>query len=262
MNILVLLAGIVDPNERLDASHLAAIRSGAGADVRRLSPFDEAALEQALQLRDRHAGTRISVVLFATDANQKLPQAVAAFRPDRIHRLNLAAGGLWDPRAAAACFRGLLSDSGEPPNVVLIGREFGDADNSVLPPFIAEACGWRFIGQVHAVRLEAGSLHLTRTRGGGLEEITAMPPVMVSMVNDRGIRLRHALLKNIMLTRRETVPVLAAGPTNEPADGLRLDGAELTPPVVRGAACRFLEGPVTQQAEALAAELAVRVRAL
>jgi electron transfer flavoprotein beta subunit len=262
MNILVLLAGIADPNERLGETHLAALSAGtepAGATLR-LSPFDEAALEQALQLRDRQPGTRIGVVLVATEAGQKLAQAVAAFRPDRIHRLDMPSGRLWDPRVATPQFRALLADAALPPDLVLIGREFGDADNSTLPPYIAETCGWAFVGQAHAIRFETGGLRVTRTRGGNVEEIDVAPPVLVSMVNDRGIRLRHPLLKNVMLSRREAVPVLPVGADDARPGDLRLDGAVLTPPVSRGAACRYLEGTVAQQAEALAVELASLAR--
>ena len=65
MNIAVLLAGIVDPKWPLQGLHLGAGGVVAGDDKLpgKLSPFDEAALETALKLRDADPDVNICAFL-------------------------------------------------------------------------------------------------------------------------------------------------------------------------------------------------------
>ncbi|MEJ1978727.1 MAG: hypothetical protein WDN49_24035 [Acetobacteraceae bacterium] len=154
--------------------------------------------------------------------------------------------------------RDQLAAEGLPaPDLVLMGREFGDCDNGALPPYLAEAGGWRFVGQVQQVRAEDGVLVMRRTRGSDEEAIRLAPPLFVSVVNDRGNRLRHPLMKNVILARRETWPVLD-GVTGAAEKGpLSARAAAAT---VRTAGCQWLEGSVDAQANALAEWLRVQVR--
>jgi electron transfer flavoprotein beta subunit len=262
MHVLVLLAGIVDPNVRLTESRIAALCAGANEDeTRKLSPFDEAALETALQLRSSTPGTQITAALFGTEGSDKLLRFAAALRPDHMVRLNCPSSQLWDAATAGAQVAALLSGlavAGLPaPDLVLIGREFGDCDNGMLPPYLAEAGGWPFVGQVQQMRAEAGVLVMRRTRGSDEEEIRLPPPLFVSIVNDRGNRLRHPLMKNVMLARRETWPVLDGALV---AGDRHLLSAAASTAAPRTAGCQWLEGTVDEQADALAGWLLVQGR--
>jgi electron transfer flavoprotein beta subunit len=254
MEILVLLSGIVDPNARLSDARIDRLSLGeeSGDETRRLSPFDEAALETALQWRDLDAATRITAAVVGTRACDKLTQAVAAFRPNLTVRIDIASTLFWDPAAAVAALGALFCGHGIPrPDLVLIGREFGDCDNGVLPGYLAEAVGWRFVGQVQQIRPEGDRLRLTRSRGGAEEQIALAPPLMASMVNDRGNRLRHPLMKNVILAKRDPVqalpPAMSAGHATA-----RLVHAGPAPARKRRAECQWLRGTADEQADALA----------
>lgn len=262
MQVLVLLAGIVDPNVRLAEGRIGSLCAGAEEEEpRKLSPFDEAALETALQLRDHGPGTQITAVLFGGAGSDKLLRFVAALRPDRVFRLDCPTATLWSAAAAAsqvAALRGRLAAEGLPlPDLVLMGREFGDCDNGALPPYLAEAGGWRFVGQVQQMRAEDGVLVMRRTRGSDEEEIHLTPPLFVSVVNDRGNRLRHPLMKNVILARRETWPILDGAALVAESELL---SARTATGAVRTAGCQWLEGSVDAQADALAEWLRVQVR--
>jgi electron transfer flavoprotein beta subunit len=266
MEILVLLAGIIDPNARLTDARIGRLSRGeeAGDETRRLSPFDEAALETALQLRDLDAGTRITAVVVGTKACDRLTQAVAAFRPNLAARLDIASSAFADPAAAVAPLGGLSCgqpEDGIPrPDLVLIGREFGDCDNGALPAYLAEATGRRFVAQVQQIRSEGDRLRLTRTRGGEEEQILLAPPLIASMVNDRGNRLRYPLMKNVILAKREPVRVLAPERDGERI-AARLAYAGAAPVLERRTACQWLHGTVDEQADALATLLRVEMGA-
>jgi electron transfer flavoprotein beta subunit len=257
MEILALLAGIVDPNARLTDARIGRLSFGdeTGDETRRLSPFDEAVLETALQLRDLDAATRITAVVVGTKACDRLTHAVAAFRPNLAMRIDIASSAFADPAAAVVPLGGLLCgqpEDGIPhPDLVLIGREFGDCDNGALPAYVAEATGLRFVAQIQQIRPEGDRLRLTRTRGGEEEYILLAPPLMASMVNDRGNRLRHPLMKNVILAKREPVRVLASARGDE-RTAIRLARAGSAPLLERRTSCRWLQGTVDEQADALA----------
>jgi electron transfer flavoprotein beta subunit len=254
VNVLVLLAGIVDPNHRLGRDHIAtqAGRVDPEADPRKLSPFDEAALEQALQLRDRREATRVSVALFGTASSHKLAQFVAALRPDQICRVDMASSSLWDAPAARTMVRSLLAAQEAVPDLVLTGREFGDCDNGVFPAWIAQSQDWAFVGNASALHIDGNTLVATRTRGSNLETIRIGSPALVSMVNGRKLRLRYPLLKNVMQARRESIATLPGHDQTPAAGSMRLGSAGLAPSLARESVCRMLVGSTENQAEELA----------
>lgn len=253
MRILVLLAGIMDTNWRLEEGRMQAVADGdeAGLEPRRLSPFDEAALETALQLRDAVPAAHVTVAVLGAKGSDKVVRTAAAFRPARALRVDTPSALCWDPTVAATAVDAVLAAAGGA-DIVLLGREFGDCDNGAVPSYVAERCGWPFFGRAHRVQVEEGCVRLFRSCVGDEEQAVLRPPLMVSVVNDRGNRLRHPLMKNVILARREGVDVLAVA---LPAERKTLALAGPTPLVPRSQACRMLEGSVDSQAAELAALL-------
>lgn len=249
MQVVVLLASVVDPKWRL-----ARLGFRAGTELpdesglpRRLSPFDEAALETALKLRDTDPAVRVTAVLPGDAAGDALLRAVMAFRPHRAFRLDTSAVPLWDPSVATQVLAAGVDLATEAPGLMLMGREFGDADDGVLPPLLAETRGWTFWGQAHAVTLVEGGFRAQRMRGQREESVLLPSPALVSLTNDRGNRLRHPLMKNVVLAKREPVEVLAVSAPDLP-HRLHAVSLAVVPPPQRGAgACRLLSGPLEAQ---------------
>jgi len=250
LNVLVLAAGIADPKWPLSKLEIA----NDGATVRDalpriLSPFDEAALEIALKLRDADPATRVAVALFDVSDSDALARSVGALRPDALRRIDARAVALWDAAGSASFFRDLLS--ADPTlDLVLIGREFGDLDDGVLPPCIAEKLGWRFAALIQQVSAMEGRLELMRERGRVRESFEIVPPMIASVTNDRKNRLRHPLLKNLMLAKRSTFPLEKLQTTHNDLQ-LTLRAAIPAPTKMRATACRLLDGPVEGQAAQL-----------
>lgn len=245
MNLVVLIAGIADP--KLPLAIAPDRRSLEGERI--ASPFDEAAVETALRIRDSLPSATVSIVVAGETGSQGLIRKFAAFRPDRIIRLEMAVP-CWGARRAArhlaAAVDGLGSD------VVLVGREFGDADDGAVPPALAEELGRPYFGLCQGVRTTQGMV-LFREIDRFEESITVESPIVVSVTNDRGNRLRHPLMKNIMMARTAPFEAVASAidrPANE--NGLSIAPVEAQR---RVAARRILSGPMETQVTQLAAFL-------
>lgn len=137
----------------------------------------------------------------------------------------------------------------------MIGREFGDCDDGALPPYLAEALNWRFVGLAQEIARDNGALKFRRGRGDVDEWLRLPVPVVASVTNDKSNRLRRPLLKNVMAAKRETFSVIAP-PQPDAAPRLAPSALKLQESTRRlGASCRMLTGSVASQVAELATYL-------
>jgi len=249
VNVVVLLAGIVDPKSPLQALCLGADGGVAGDDKlpRVLSPFDEAALETALQLRDADPAVKITAFLLGGPQCEQLLRVVAAFRLDRVFGADYRPAHRWDVSQLARTLKDALDATEARPELLLIGREFGDCDDGALPPYLAEAWGWRFAGLAQEVARKDNKLMFLRGRGEVDEWLTLPAPAIASVTNDKSNRLRHPLLKNVIAAKSATFTVISPP---DPAAPPRLSPSAvkvLGPTLRQGSGCRMLASPVENQ---------------
>lgn len=263
MHVAVLLCGVADPRRPL-----ARPATGNWLDLIatpttpfKLSPFDEAALEVALKLRDRDPSVRVTALITDGAGDVALMRTVASFRPDFVAGIpppaEMRADPDWLSHAIPAALNGIAAPS---VGLWLIGREQGDLDDGVAPAFIAERWGLPFVGLALAVQRAGNAWQCDRIFGNQVQTIRVPGPLVASVTNDRGNRLRHPLMKNVALARQQKIDILrpdeaatraatsravvgrARRVALEPLEsGRRTD----TP-------CRMLEGSIADQAQALA----------
>lgn len=252
MNILVLLAGVADirfPLHSISLNSQATLEE-QGSPRRVLSPFDEAALEVALKLRDACATTQIDVLLLDGANSENLMRLVAAFRPDSLQCLELKPFQLWDARQTAAQIAGLIERDYCRHELVLVGREMGDMDEGSIAVLLARRLGRLQFAMTQFGQWQAEQLWLMRERGTCEEWLRVDQPLLASVTNDRRNKLRHPLMKNVMQAKRMTFPhVVASAPMRA---GMTLSQLQAAPVIPRLGQCRLLSGDVGQQAKALA----------
>jgi len=254
MRILLLLAGVTDirfPLHALAINEQGLIEEGDKAR-RILSPFDEAALEIALKLRDTRDNVQVDVLLLGGTNNEALLRTVAALRPDSVRRLDLQPACLWDAQFTARQIADLLAAEATP-DLLLIGREFGDLDEGSIAVMLAQRLGYSLFALTQHAVWQGDTLCLLRERGTSEESLRVSGPLLASVTNDRRNKLRHPLMKNVFEAKRMTFAAVTAGTGG--GTGLPLISLEAERVVERGGTCQLLEGGIAQQAEALAAYL-------
>jgi electron transfer flavoprotein beta subunit len=261
MHIGVLLAGVADYKRPLGKP-----TSGVWRDLLthattpfKLSPFDESALEVGLKLRDRHPNASLSVIVTDGSQDVALLRTVAAYRPSSLVGLLPNGTQRGDPAWLAHKVPEILKTQAHcmtDVNVWLIGREHGDLDDGVIPPYLAEAWRLNFVGL--ALQVQAKDLSLLECRRSGLvqeEAIVCPTPALISVSNDRSNRLRHPLMKNLVLAKQQLFTVVR---DTEHSIAHADQGAVLVdamPPDSSRSnkeACTLLTGTVQEQAFALA----------
>jgi electron transfer flavoprotein beta subunit len=248
VKILLIVSAIDDPKWRF----------GTGAP-RIFSPFDQSAVEVSLKLRDRDPATQINIVVVGAVRDDALARSLLAFRPNRIWRAqDTEDAAPWDIAAQARRFHLLIGtlfkDEGLPDHLVL-GRQFGDYDDGAFPSLLAGLFNRDVIGLIQGLEAREGRLFALREKPGLEQRITINEPSVMSVTNDRSNRLRHPLMKNVMNSKRETLPTVSleltpaasiAGPF---AASLSLLECAAPPRIARATACRMLSGSADQQAE-------------
>ncbi|MBS0284339.1 MAG: electron transfer flavoprotein subunit beta [Proteobacteria bacterium] len=241
MNVLVFVAGVLDPKWPIAPDG----RNVPARDASRLimSPFDEAALEIALEIRDGLPDTKVRALVAGGAEAERLARSIAAFNMSDV--AIFAVDALWDQGATARSIADEIGDA----DLILIGREFGDCDDGLVAPMLAALLGFAFFGRVQSV-IVADTVELLREAGGCEERLVADRPILASVTNDRRTRLRKPLMKNVMIARQASI-ARRDPPAGRQAD-LELCGASMLSGARARVSCQLLAGTSTEQAEQLA----------
>ncbi|MER1966468.1 hypothetical protein [Castellaniella sp. GW247-6E4] len=258
MHVAVLLAGVADPKKPLPTPASGDWRDlpAATALAYKLSPFDEAALEIGLKLRDQGAAASITVLVTDGVRDLALMRAVAALKPDRMVGLCPPASQRGNPAWLAHHAADLLREGGQEPGLILIGREHGDLDDGMTPPYLAEA--WQLPYAHLALQVQAdpeGGWTLLRSRTGQDETLHLPAPALASISNDKSNRLRHPLMKNVLQAKQQKFDIVEPAPDVAATASVLADAGPAQTSARGSQACRMLTGTVEEQAAALAAYL-------
>lgn len=244
MKIIVLIAGVQDPKWAI--SPTGGNLPEAQADRQIMSPFDEAALEMALRLRDADPDSDLHVFVTGGEAGGKIARAVAAFKPTEVSTVQLDT--LWNQATVAKTLAKICADC----DLVLIGREFGDLDDGLVAPMIARLLDAGFFGRAQVVDAK-GTARLMRENGGFEEWCTLSGQLVASVTNDRRTRLRKPLMKNVMLARHMVIG--RTNVTESASAGIRIVHVSERTASRAATACHMIEGTNEQKAQALASFL-------
>jgi electron transfer flavoprotein beta subunit len=247
MQVAVFISGVADPKWPLPSSFDLPALAAHAAQRAALSPFDEAAIEIALKLRDADPATTIVAMVAGDEA---MTRKVAGWRPDAIHRLDLSAVPRWDGVAVGKALAQALAQAAPDADVVLVGREFGDLDDGSAPPALAHAAGLALVSLALAIDKRADGWWALRQGLTGLERMQLPQRAVLSATNDPGNRLRHPLMKNVMAAKKAPLGLLQ--PAAPEGAGVQSEGVHPAEAPVRNTSCQMLQGSLEDKARQLA----------
>ena len=216
-----------------------------------ISPYDEYAIELALERKDADPSTVVSVVTVGpARARDALRQALAmgcddatlVTAPEDLPGLDVA-------KALAAVVKEAK------PDVVLCGKQASDDDQSLVGPALAEALGWPHVGMLTKIEIAAGGIELWREAEGGHEVWKATPPV-VGLVHKSEKEPRYPSLPGIMKAKKKEIPETTLERLGIASTAPRIEVVMMEMPPQRGGGKIFkLDGDAKGVAEQLAKAL-------
>ncbi|GDX80752.1 electron transfer flavoprotein subunit beta [Deltaproteobacteria bacterium] len=170
-----------------------------------INPYDEYALEEALQLKAAGKATEvITFTLGGADADPRIRDGLAR-GADRAVRIDDPALAGSDALGVARALAAALKAEGV--GLVLAGRQAVDGDGSAVPAMIAELLGCAQVSWVDKLTIEGESFTAQRAAGGGVREVvTGSLPAVVT--TDKGLNTpRYATLPGIMKAKAKPIAV-------------------------------------------------------
>ena len=165
-----------------------------------INPFDEVAIEEALRIKEKLAGTEVVLLSIGQKAAQEQLRTGLAMGADRA--ILVLADRPLEPLTVARVIHKLAGT--EKPDLILLGKQAIDDDSNCVGQMLAELLGWPQATFASKVEIEPDqkSARVTREVDGGLETVAIPLPAVVTA----DLRLnepRYASLPGIMKARKK-----------------------------------------------------------
>ncbi len=167
-----------------------------------ISPHDESALEQALQIRDRCQGRVTAVALGPARVKQALREALAMGADEALH-LPCDAMPADAAVTAAALAQALAPRTFD---LILTGEQSIDQAGSQVPQRLAVALGWPCVTAVEGLEVDGNSVNAERPREQAEETVRFELPAVVG-INRRIGEPRYPSFRGIMKAKRKPIGV-------------------------------------------------------
>jgi electron transfer flavoprotein beta subunit len=245
MHAIVLLKQILDwelpPGRfRIDPERK---RPAEGLGPTLMGPFEQNALELALQLRDAGCVEKITALVVGRDDSVDSLRKALALRCDEAVLVEADTDGL-DPSQTAELLVAAVGRL-EPADLVLAGRQAGDWDHGQVGYLVAERLVRPVVGLVFRAEPSDGRLLVWRSGNAGVERLAVRPPAVLTVTSHTALRLRMGSVVDRMAANKKPVTRLTPDELGLPAERLaaarRLELAEVWVPEVERR-CELLDG--------------------
>jgi electron transfer flavoprotein beta subunit len=215
---------------------------------------DAFALEEALRLREQHAGEVVVCSAGPARVQQVLREALArgADRAIHVEGDRLAAA---DAAVVAEALVPALAD--ERFDLVLTGLQSDDQGHAQMGVILAERLGIPHSTIIVEVQVEGGALRVKRELEGGWFQWIAMPLPALLTIQSGINQLRYATLKGIMAAKKKEIRRVPMPAGLEPTQQI----VALAPPA-RARQTQMIAGPPAEAARELVRRLREEARVL
>ncbi len=195
-----------------------------------VSPYDEFAVEEALRIKEKRAGSEVVAVSLGPDRVKEALRSCLAMGCDRAIHLNDPAWGEADTLTTARALAAVVAQ--ESPQLVLCGRQAIDDDMGAVTAQLAEVLGWPCAYWImeETVDEDGKTVRAARQVEGGLEIFDLPLPAILGA--QKGLNEpRYPTLKGIMGAKKKEIRDVKAsdlGLTAEPSQ-LRTVALEALP---------------------------------
>ena len=252
MKIVVTVKLVPDPNaeKKIDVGTKRLVRTGVETV---LNPYDEYALEAALQLKEKIGGdTTVTVFAMAPESlKETLRKALAMGADDAVLLADAGLEGS-DVWATSYAMSHALKKIGF--DLLIVGGLSDDGSTGATPGAVSEYLQLPLITNVRKAEVADGKLKLERETDTGYQDVVAPMPCVMTTALTFG-EPRYASLKGIMGAKKKTISPLAVGDLalEQPvgAAGSKTELLSFAPPPVRG------KGQVVEAADGAAGAQAI-----
>jgi electron transfer flavoprotein beta subunit len=261
MNIIVCVKEIADPEAPADSFRLDTARNELLASPKVpkvLNPFDEQAVEAALQIKDK-MGARVTALALGKVLDRVVVKKPLFMGADEVILLEDAAFAGGDSWSIAHTLAAAIKKIGNY-DLILFGRQAADWNAGQTGSGVAELLGLPCITIARKIEIMDGKVKVERVTSTGYEVVETVLPAVITVSNELG-QARYPAIQNIKIANKIDPAVwklsdLGIDPSTAGSNGRRLKLLRLFQPVYEGK-CEIMEGETVQE---MAENLALTLR--
>ncbi len=236
MKIVVTVKLVPDPNgeKKIDPATKRLVRTGVETVI---NPYDEYALEAALQLKERIGGeSTVTVFCMSPESLKESLRKALAMGADGAVMLSdssLEGSDVW---ASAHAMSLALKRIGF--DILIVGGLTDDGSTGAVPGALAEFLGVPCLTNVRKIDIADGKVRVERETDSGYQEVTGALPMLVTTALTIG-EPRYPSLKGIMGAKKKPIDMLSVADIGAAdtvgATGSKTELLSFAPPPARGA---------------------------
>ena len=202
MNIFVLVKRTFDTEEKITVSNGKISEDGAEFII---NPYDEYAIEEAIQVRDAHGG-ELTVLTIGNEESEKQLRTALAMGADKAVLINTEDDlDEVDEHTIAKILAEYLKD--KEVDLILAGNVAIDGGSGQVGPRVAEHLGINYVTTITNLEIDGTTAKIIRDVEGDSEKIETSLPLLVTA--QQGLNEpRYPSLPGIMKAKKKPLEVL------------------------------------------------------
>jgi electron transfer flavoprotein beta subunit len=222
-----------------------------------INPFDEYAVEGALQQREAVSGSTVTALCIGPESAREALKHALAMGADEAVLVSDPALNELDTVGAARVLAAAIQKLGA--DMVVFGRQTLDTGSGLTPAQTARVLGWPMLGLVGQIKVDtqAGSVQVERVIEEGRQTVKANLPAVLSVVQSIG-EPRYPSFMGIRKAGKATIPVWSLSDLGISAPAAVIKRSELLNPPARETTIDIITG---DSPEAIAETLVEKILA-
>jgi electron transfer flavoprotein beta subunit len=204
-----------------------------------INPFDEYAVEGALQQKEAQGGTVTAVCIGPEFAKDALKHALA-MGADNAILISDPTLALLDTQGAAHVLAAVIKKIGGV-DLVVFGRQTLDDGSGLTAAQTARILGWPMLGLVGQIKVDAQSLQVERVIEEGRQIVSTKLPAVLSVVQSIG-EPRYPSFMGIRKASKAEIPTWSLNDVGISAPTALVSRIELVTPPSRDVTCEIIPG--------------------
>lgn len=204
-----------------------------------INPFDEYAVEGALQQKEAQGGTVTALCIGPESAKDAIKHALAMGADDGILVSDPALVSL-DTQGAARILAAAIQKIGGA-GLVVFGRQTLDEGTGLTPAQTARLLKWPLLSLSGAITIQGDAIRVERVFEEGRMAVSAKLPAVLSVVQSIG-EPRYPSFMGIRRASRTEIPVWSLADLGIPAPAPTVTRLGLLSPPARQVACEMITG--------------------
>jgi electron transfer flavoprotein beta subunit len=205
-----------------------------------INPFDEYAVEGALQQREAVSGSTVTALCIGPEsAKEALKHALAMGADDAILVSDPALNEI-DTVGAARVLATAINKIGGV-DMVIFGRQTLDSGSGLTAAQTARVLGWPLLALAGQIKAQDGNVSVERVIEEGRQSVSAKLPAVLSVVQSIG-EPRYPSFMGIRKASKATIPLWSLGDLGTAAPAPVITRSELMNPPQRNTTIEIISG--------------------